>query len=311
MQMIQRRRGSSRQVEIYPEDILNVLIPPLADVRKSIAKRWHQAVKNVSQSSRAYPEAEAALLKDLHWHALAPRNKNNYRAPIEELRSHNRFDSEFFKPSYREMDNLFLERDAILFSDTVAKHIKGVQPEAYLADGEIVVLKSKDVVRAGIDVETCDRTSAKYLEWGRGSVRAGVLVTNMTGVGTLGRAGVVPSDKRPIVISVDVAGWRLKKDVLSAEYLALFLNSPAGMSQSIRYQIGSSGQLHLYPQHVMNFRVHVRRTRGNRIDQDWHESLTAKVRSAAAHRRRAYGELRSIHREISTIIGVHPRLLRE
>jgi len=133
----------------------------------------------------------------------------------------------------------------------------------------------------------------------------------MTGVGTLGRAAVVPESNVPMVISVDVAGWRIKPKTLPVEYIALFLNSPAGVSQSERYQTGSSGQLHLYPEHVRNFRIYARRTKSGQLDLDWHDELARKVAEAETKRSRATAKLNKVHRQFASVVGVEPKIYRE
>ncbi|MEO7911665.1 MAG: hypothetical protein ABIV47_18630 [Roseiflexaceae bacterium] len=56
-----------------------------------------------------------------------------------------------------------------------------------------------------------------------------------------------------MVASVDLLIWRFNRAEVVPEYASLFLNSPIGLAQSERFQTGSSGQLHLYPQHVLAF----------------------------------------------------------
>jgi hypothetical protein len=311
-QFIQRRRGSSRQVEIYPDDILEVLVPPLPSIAHHIASKWLEAVKDVVTSQRLYPEAEEDLLAELQWHTTRQsRSRNTFSEPIGSLHEHNRLDPEFFSPRFVLMDEVLRKKRPAVFSEFVAQHIKGTQPSAYSNDGGVIVIKSKDVVKTGISIDTCDRANGVDLESDRGEVQPNVLLTNMTGVGTLGRAGVVPRSAAPMVISVDVAGWRLKAKLLSAEYLALFLNSSAGMFQSLRHQIGSSGQLHLYPEHVLNFKIFVRRTKSGELDHDWHNALTQKVHQAGIKRRAATAALNSIHGRFASLIGVRPKIYRE
>jgi restriction endonuclease S subunit len=61
-QLLRLRRGSSRQIEIYPDDILSVLVPPLTvERRRSISRRWLKAAENVRESSASTREAEARI----------------------------------------------------------------------------------------------------------------------------------------------------------------------------------------------------------------------------------------------------------
>lgn len=50
-QIIRLHRGSSRQIEIYPEDLLSLLIPwPAEEDRRMLGQRWLSVVKSVEDS---------------------------------------------------------------------------------------------------------------------------------------------------------------------------------------------------------------------------------------------------------------------
>jgi hypothetical protein len=310
-QFIQRRRGSSRQVEIYPEDILSVLVPPPLPRAEEIAAEWLSAVAEVAEASNLYPAAERELLDSLGWEELeSDLGRNNYVLSLKSIVSAGRMDPEYYSMPNRLLEKRLSERNSVKLRECTSGYLKGIQPEAYDSEGSVVAIKTKDVTRAGISFGTCDRVRAEDIPDQGGTVCAGMLVMNMTGVGTLGRTAVVPEHEGRAVIAVDVSGWHIN-DLLPVEYLALFLNSAAGMRQTLRFQTGSSGQLHIYPEHVRELSIYVRRNEDGSIDDEWHAGLAKLVTRSLEGRSRAYTHLDNIKTHWLDAAGIRPIILRE
>lgn len=156
---------------------------------------------------------------------------------------------------------------------------KGVQPDGYVDDGSVAVVKSKDVVVSGIDIGACERTTPDLIQEG-GRLREGLVVVNMTGQGTLGRSAVVPAlDEQQVVASVDLAILEVDEDACVADYLSLVLNSSVGRVQSIAAQTGSSGQQHLYPDQISELLVPLGPSAENPVDLSWQKELVQVVRA--------------------------------
>lgn len=311
-QFIQRRRGSSRQVEIYPEDILSVLVPIFPDSQENISKQWCEAVNEVGKARALYPIAENAILKEFDWASIEQTHTpNHFVSSMNNCFDQNRLDPEFFSPRNARLEQRLIESGALRFREIERSYIKGVQPEAYSADGNVTVIKSKDVVRTGINIATCDRALASEIEVDQGVVKPRMLVVNMTGVGTLGRTSVIPEFNGSAVVSVDVSAWTIRPGTLPVEYLSLFLNSPIGMTQTVRYQTGSSGQLHLYPEQIRRLLIFVKRDSRGSIQQQWHENLASQVREASRLRLRGIARLQTVQSRFSRAVGLDPRIIRE
>lgn len=75
------------------------------------------------------------------------------------------------------------------------------------------------------------------------------------------------------------------------EYATLFLNSPAGLAQSEMFQTGSSGQLHLYPQHIQEFLAYLPRNKNGSIDLAWQQKLADKVVAGSRAKQEAQAKL--------------------
>jgi len=133
---------------------MSVLVPPLPAISKAIASEWLSAVKEVSDSRNFYPSAENELLTQLQWSTLggASPSQQSFVERFNALRRSDRFDPEFFQPRFVLIESLLSEQKALPFSELVLQYIKGVQPSAYDTEGDIVVIKSKDVLKAGINI---------------------------------------------------------------------------------------------------------------------------------------------------------------
>jgi len=308
-QFEQRQRGSSGQIEIYPEDILSVLIPKLSpETVKAITEKWTAAIRLVEDSKRLYPEAEVELLDQIGWKELARKPRELfYTENFETLTEHGRIDAEHYQPKFARLIARLEKLGSMPLADLFTSCDKGTQPDEYTEDGEVIVVKSKDVFGQGIDLASCERTSVRAWADEPARLKENDVVINSTGMGTLGRAGVVHCGDEKIVASVDLFILRTKSDVVDPDYLSLFLNSPAGIAQSEQFQTGSSGQLHLYPEHIRQFTVFVPRNGNRRADLARQKRLADKVRTAARAKVEARAKLAEAKRLVEDAIGTSVR----
>lgn len=287
-------------------------VPIFPDFQETISKQWREAVKEVAKARALYPTAEDAILKEFDWGSIKQTNTpNHFVSSMNDCFDQNRLDPEFFSPRNACLEQRLIQSGALRFREIEGSYIKGVQPEAYSTEGDVTVIKSKDVVRTGINMATCDRALANEIEVGQGMVKPGMLVMNMTGVGTLGRTSVVPEFNGAAVVSVDVSGWTIRPGTLPVEYVSLFLNSSIGMTQTVRYQTGSSGQLHLYPEQIRRLLIFVKRDSRGSIRREWHDNLASQVREASRLRLRGIARLQTVQARFSQAIGLDPRIIRE
>ena len=304
-QIEQRQRGSSGQIEIYPEDILSVFIPKLPpEIEKTVTKRWAEAVQLVENSKRLYPEAEAELLDRISWHELTARpSELFYAEDFEVLAKRERIDAEHYQPKYKRLFTELKRLEAMPLSSLLYSCDKGTQPDEYTYDGEVIVVKSKNVFGQGIELTTCDRTSLKAWADEPARLQENDVVINSTGLGTLGRAGVIHCDGQKIVAAVDLLILRVNPELVDPDYLSMFLNSPAGIAQSEQFQTGSSGQLHIYPEHIRQFMIYIPKNENQQVDLPWQKRLAGKVRQAAYAKVEARAKLEEAKRLVEESIG--------
>lgn len=286
------QRGSSGQIEIYPEDILRILIPTLPEnIQNKVSSLWLESIDLVQCAKTFYPEAEQELLERLGWGELQKQKSELfYVESTAELDRMSRVDAEHFQPKFRRLREHLLKQGAAQLGAVCASVAKGTQPSVYVDDGEVVVVKSKNVFSQGVDFDNCERTTMDAYADIPARLASGDLVINSTGFGTLGRAAFIPPRNEKIVASVDLVILRLQQEVLP-EYAALFLSSPAGLAQSEMFQTGSSGQLHLYPQHIKEFLIYLPRNRDGSIDLAWQKKLADKVVGASQAKQQAQEKL--------------------
>lgn len=116
-------------------------------------------------------------------------------------------------------------------------------------------------------------------QYERARIKKDDVLLNSTGIGTLGRASCFQYSDNAIA---DNHVTRLIPDdtICDPSYLALFLNSFAGISQSEQHQSGSSGQLELISDHIQEFLVFIPKNSDGKIDIDWQRKLGNMVKKA-------------------------------
>lgn len=279
--LLRRNRGSVQQGVVLP-DVRAFPVPPFGErLTEMVEGIMKEAAREKKRADSLYPSAEQEMLERMGWEQLRDRPVElTYTTKLVDLDNEARSDAEFFQPRYARF-RAKLAKSGAQLAELVSRFDKGTQPSGYSEKGDVVVVKSKQVTGRGIDLTGCERTSSDAWTDEGARLSSGDLVINSTGRGTLGRAAVVPEHREKMVAAVDLVVARLHARAINADYLALFLNSPAGLMQSDQFQTGSSGQLHLYPQHFAKFIVFLPRTKdGKTIDFAWQDSLAERVKAA-------------------------------
>jgi hypothetical protein len=293
-QVIRLHRGSSRQIEIYPEDLLTVPIPWASpEVRRRIADQWLSAVASIEASRTCVRSAEAVIegfvgLSETDLDGVA---QASWDVMTDALYKDLRLDPEYDAPKIRVLRRALTRAGAVQMSDVILEVDKGIQPESYDPDGVVIVVKSKDVDYPDFDLARCERAYVDCVE----CLKSNDVLINMTGEGTLGRAAVMPESDDPdirAVAAVDLAVVKLDLRLIMPQYLALFLNSWMGRQQTRSLQTGSSGQQHLYPAHFSEVLIPIRRNFDGSVDLAWQREIVdlAEQRGIASRRAAETGD---------------------
>jgi type I restriction enzyme M protein len=137
-------------------------------------------------------------------------------------------------------------------------------------------VNSKHVLRNEVRLDDSNRVATS--EEGALLIRAGDVLINGTGVGTIGRASAYLYDT-PAIPDNHVTILRPDSS-LDPVYLAVYLNSKAGQLQVDQRLRGSSGQIELYPADIAEFRVWL-------APMPLQEDIRALVEQSFTHRQEA------------------------
>lgn len=303
LQLCQRSIYGSGQPHISPKYLAQTPIPRFGKIEEKVADLVRQAFQKIEKASYDYPEAEAELLERLGWEKLAKQPVELfYIEKYDELQDHDRIDAEHFQPQYKRLRKHLQKVGVKQISEFCPQPRRGVQPE-FVDNGDVLVIDSKAVRPQGVEPSD-ERTDMSFYTQennAKGRVQKGDVLLNSTGRGTLGRAACYQIDK-PALADNHVAIIRPDKHVCIPEYLSLFLNSPAGFIQSEMYQAGSSGQLELYPQHIMQFLIYLPKNKNGSIDLEWQNKLASKVISASMAKAEAQAKLEDAKRIVEEAI---------
>ncbi|MDP3722889.1 MAG: hypothetical protein Q8R91_05255 [Candidatus Omnitrophota bacterium] len=280
-------------------------LPDLSHIEDKCRKLFSEIDRLDSISVEQYPKAEAELLERIGWKELGEKPcELYYTEDFKTLTERERIDAEHYQPKYDRLAKRLEKFGAIPLEELLAMPPgKGTQPDEYVEEGEVIVVKSKNVFGRGIELASCERTSLRAWADEFARLKENDVVINSTGRGTLGRAGVIHCNGQKIVASVDLLILRAKPELVDPDYLSLFLNSSVGIAQSEQYQTGSSGQLHLYPAHIQQFLIYVPKNSNGRVDLGWQRKLADKVRIAARAKVEARAKLEEAKRLVESSIA--------
>ena len=167
---------------------------------------------------------------------------------------------------------------------------RGVQP-VYVDNGPVAIVTSEHLGITQIDMDKLDHTSSEFYKSAnvaRANLSTNDVLLYATGA-YVGRTNCWLGEGEALA-SNHVTIIRPDRKVCHPVYLALFLNSPAGLSQSERAASGST-QRELYPSEVTKIVVFLPKKNGDKIDLDWQKMLAGKVLAANEAIRRARGKL--------------------
>ncbi len=290
---IRRQIRGSVQMGVILPDLRQLRVPKLpVQLTEKLIALVRAAEKCRANAARLYPDAEAETLDRLGWDTLIKHPiETAFAEKLSSVNQSGRLDAEHFQPRYQRLRKHLRSTGAKTLGELWLSCDKGTQPAEYRDVGEVIVVKAKNVLGQAVDLETCDRAPLSTWEDVHARLRGGDLIINSTGRGTLGRAAVIPAHSEKAVASVDLLIVRLRRELIRAEYAALFLNSPAGLAQSDQYQTGSSGQLHLYRRYVRQFLIYLPFDGNGNIDIRWQDKVVQKIVMASAAKTEAQAKL--------------------
>lgn len=127
IKQIEQGMYGSSQPEIAPKFLKRILVPRFEyDIEEQISKDVLKAYELRQQSQTLYKEAEKLLEKELGLDGLEFEKPRSYTAKLSEVYSHNRFDSEHFKPKYFQLKELI--RNYTCGYESLTSHVNYLKP---------------------------------------------------------------------------------------------------------------------------------------------------------------------------------------
>lgn len=247
-------RGQTGQIELYPQDIQNILIPLLAEeVRREIGDK-------VKKAEEVRKEAWDIRRQILSWEQELFRTEENKALTwvIPPRLLSQRLDAKFYNPTKLEVINRIKSlwsavRLVDLCEDGFPKRGNAPHKPQYTTYG-IPTLVTDSLTNQGIDWDKVAFVSEEEFESKKGSsVRQRDLILASTGVGSLGKVDIVhriPEEYRGRCLTTPELTIIRLKDKEISYFLLLFLRSPFGQIQIMSSLRGETGQTHLYPKDI-------------------------------------------------------------
>ncbi|MDR1838216.1 MAG: hypothetical protein LBQ93_01325 [Treponema sp.] len=294
---MQARYGSAQPNLSIPYLKNLILVPKFSKTLTSqVQSKVLDAINTAHSETLFYTEAETELLERIGWETLRKkRNKLSYIVSFNKLIESNRTDAEFFQSQYAYLQKHLKQLNADSIDSIVTYCVRGVQP-LYTESGSVRVVNSKHLGATQIDFDNLETTTAEFfnrrdIEYAQ--LRKNDVLVYATGA-YIGRTNIYLSDEAAIA-SNHVTILRVNRGICNPVYLALFLNSPAGMIQAAQYATGSA-QRELYPHHIRQFLVFIPRNKNGSIDLEWQKRLAAKVKASIVAKEKAQQQLEEAKR---------------
>ncbi len=250
LQAEQHTRGSSGQVELYPDDIRKFLI---FRGSSGFQERFLNACQNAERLS-AVAAAQLAGAEQTMLHALGldnwrPPDPLTYMRRASEVAGGPRFDAEFHAPRYAALEHELEARFPLKQLGSLGEVLKG-DTVPYAEDGTVPIIRSGDLR----DIDDDDRflraaSGADIFELQRGDI----LISSI-GFGSIGKVQVFDKPGRYGTVSEVTV---VRQNELNPYYVAAYLRSRFGQMLIERYITGATGQLHLYAKDVARIFVPV------------------------------------------------------
>lgn len=233
-------------------------------------------LRQVEYANKLYPEAEKELLDRLKFKEINICHVLNYSASSKDILEDERLDPEFYQPKFEHLLKQLRKAGAKKLSEFCPLPNRGVQP-LYVDKGEIVVINSKHLGPTEIDIENSERTSESfYEEENTTKARLQQYDVLMYSTGAyVGRTNVYLEELRGVA-SNHVTIIRPDRKACNPAYLALFLNSPAGLMQTDQRASGSA-QREIYSQDIVEYQVFIPQNKDGKPDLAWQNKLAEKV----------------------------------
>lgn len=291
----------SGQPHIGPKYLELTRIPRLGKVEEQSSSLVRSAYSELKAIETLYPEAEAELLDRLGLAKLQQQSMElSYVRDFTDITIAGRADAEFFRPESCRIRDWLRQNHAMSVGEICHFVQHGLQP-TYVKGGAVGIVSQRQFRTTGLALDLLENfTNEQFLSDNpQFRLQKGDVLTYCVSAGDyLGRTFVFDSDI-PCVAASFVTILRTQQVVPG--YLALFLNSPAGLIQSNMFKRGTS-PFYLYPRDLRQVLIFIPRQRNGTVDLTWQEALAAKVKAAGEVKAAARAKLEEAIRLVEEAI---------
>lgn len=305
LQIERQISGSTGQLHLIRQYLEKILVPKIERLEKPVEKLFYEAQILIYKSDMFYPEAEQELLERMEWNKVKNKRVLNYVVANKDITSNERLDPEFYQPKFENLEKHLKKIGVKILGDFCPMPTRGVQPK-YDENGNVLVVNSKHLGPTEIDINNTERTTnAFYMDEANEKARIQELDVLMYSTGAyVGRTNSYLHDKKAMANN-HVTIIRPNPKICNPIYLALFLNSPAGLMQTDQRASGSA-QREIYPQEIVKYQVFIPRDKKDKPDLAWQAKLADKIVKANEAKKSAKQKLKKakelVEKEIENLI---------
>ncbi len=295
---VSREKVGTAQPKLSLDRLRKFLIPITSNsVQQTIKTYADKALSLFEESKHLYQQAEKLLLDELGLTDFKPREDLSFVANLSEVAEANRVDSDFFQPKYEQIIEI-LGRKQLKKLDDYFQVIRSKYFD-YSNEGDIGVIKTKQLGKQFIGFEVEDRTKAKTVEKEKLPIikNSDVVFASM-GVGSLGKTNIVYDfelNREKFTIDSTLRIFRSKGSGLLPEVLSVYLASPIGQELIYKYVVGTSGIISIYENYLSNFPVPV-------LPKEMQERIADLIRKSHEVRKKSKELLKEAKREVEEMI---------
>jgi type I restriction enzyme S subunit len=229
------------QMHLSLTDAKTIRVPvPSEEFQRKIQGLFEQSLQKREESKTLYAEAEALLIRELGLDAIDSDLQCFYEANFSDTTELKRIDAEYWNPKYT---NLIKRLKSSEYAElgSIATFSNGATPKGaeYLTEG-IPFLRIQNVLKNRLDLDDVVYISEKIH---KGLLRRSQLIPKdvlITITGRIGTAAVVPENLPVANMNQHSVRLRIIDETVNPYYLAVFLNSQAGMLQTERESYGAT-----------------------------------------------------------------------
>ena len=245
-------KGSSGQIEIYPEQIQLIYIKPLK-MQKLILNLVQLSYQYREKCSKHYKEAYSCLQNELSNSCEYMGHKLWSVKNYSDVKDANRLDAEYFQPKYDEIISILnMNGYTRLIDNFDIVRNSGLE---YHEDGKFGVIKTKQIKDKFIDYNVESKTN---LYEDNVIVKNNDVLFASMGVGSLGKANIYYNfeNNNEFIIDSTLKIFRKKiNGFISPELLEAYLHTQ--IAQELIYQnvVGSSGIISVYESYLQELPI--------------------------------------------------------